>query len=109
MGMRDELRCKYLWLEMNAIADLGAKGLAEMLQDNSTLEWLDLDMNLITDVGAKWLAKALRNRPTRLHTLWLGGNPIEDEALKSELEGLVDTLKINRAQTQAADKAEEEA
>eukprot|EP00434_Breviolum_minutum_P040231 symbB.v1.2.035745.t1/scaffold4882.1/size33489/1 len=65
-------------LRYRKIGDRGAASLAEILQENCTLEKLELDFNGISSGGAACLAEVLTMNSTLTH-LYLCNNSIDDE------------------------------
>lgn len=76
-----------------ALGDVGARVLSQAIGGNNTLEGVDLGFNSIGDDGAKAIAEFIlsRNRVSNLTSLYLTGNCIRVQGIKS----LSDALETN--------------
>jgi Leucine-rich repeat (LRR) protein len=81
---------KYLELSFNKLTDKCTIELANILEDNRTLEKLFLDHNQIGDKGFEALVKILKNIPT-LQELHFNHNQISDTGMQALLDHLFNT------------------
>lgn len=85
-ALRNEsCRLKHLKLDRNALGDIGAEGLADLLEKNSSLKSLSVNRTEIQQRGAILIAKALQDNKS-LRKLEIGYNYIDEENLETMSE-----------------------
>ncbi|KJE96897.1 TKL/IRAK protein kinase [Capsaspora owczarzaki ATCC 30864] len=78
-------------LNRNRFGDVGAKAIAEALQENKRVTWLDLSVNMIGDTGALAIAETLKVNRLVNHVR-LNDNQIGDAGALA----IAEVLKVNK-------------
>ena len=94
--LKENSTIEVVHLNKNYIGGKGARAIADSLKHNKSLRYIDLEHNQIGNEGAKAIAEALKENTSSLQELLIGRNNIGDQGAKVIAEALKDNTSLQK-------------